>query len=166
MNDSVLVIFTYSRDEYIRAIRRHYLLTLQLRRDIVAGLLGICLGLYLILVAKAGWIGWLVIAIGIIFLAMLAYAIVLLPLLIYQSQPKLKDEYRLGLSERGIDFKTSQIDSKLHWSLYHSWRCDPEFYILYYGKRELTVIPRRALDGSTDPWLRELLQQQLGKPKS
>ena len=166
MNDSVLITFTYRRDEYIQAIRRHYLLTLQLRRDIIAGLLGICLGLYLTFVIKIGWIGWLVIAVGIILLTMLAYAIFLLPLLIYQSQPKLKDEYRLSFSEGGIDFKTSQIDSKLQWSLYHSWRLDPKFYILYYGKRELTVIPRRALDVSADNWLQTLLQQQLGEPKS
>ncbi len=166
MNNSVLVTFTYRRDEYIQAIRRHYLLMLQLRRDIVAGVLGLLLGAYLTFIVKIGWIGWLVITVGAVLLAMIAYAIFLLPLLIYQSQPKLKGEYRLRFSDDGIDFKTTQIDSKLQWSLYCTWRSDPDFYTLYYGKRELTVIPRRALNVSTDQQLQALLLCHLGQPKS
>ncbi|MEM7794572.1 MAG: YcxB family protein [Cyanobacteria bacterium P01_C01_bin.118] len=166
MNNTVAVIFTYKREEYMQAIRRHYLLTLKLRRDIIVGVLGICLGIYLAFIVKVGWIGWLVIVVGMLLLAIIAYAIFLLPLLIYQSQPKLKDEYKLVFSEGGIDFKTSQIDSTLQWSLYYSWRLDSDFYILYYGKRELTVIPRRVMDTSADRQLQELLLAQLGRPKS
>lgn len=165
MNNAVVVTFTYGREEYIRAIRHHYLLTLKLRRDIVAGVLSVFLGLYLAFIVKIWWIGWLAIVVGLVLLTIIAYAIFLLPLWIYQSQPKLKDEYKLVFSEDGVVFKTNQIDSKLQWSLYHSWRFDSDFYILYYGKRELTVIPRRVMDESADQQLQELLLSQLGRPK-
>ncbi|NEQ55650.1 MAG: YcxB family protein [Leptolyngbya sp. SIO3F4] len=115
---------------------------------------------------QIGWIGWLVMIVGAILLAMIGYALFLLPLLVYRSQPKLKAEYSLGFSESGIDFKTNQVDSKLQWSLYQSWWSDSDFYILYYGKRDLTVIPRRVLDESAEQRLQDLLLSQLGKPKS
>lgn len=166
MNDPVSVTFTYGRNEYVRAIKHHYFRTLQLRRDIVASVLGVLIGAYLTFVVRIGWIGWLVMAVGIILLAMINYAVFLLPLLIYQSQPKLKDEYRLSFHDSGIDFKTAQIDSKLQWSLYRTWWSDPDFFILYYGKRDLTVIPRRVLNGSEDKQLQDLLMRHLGQPKS
>jgi hypothetical protein len=166
MNNSIAVTFTYKREDYIRAIRRHYMRTLQLRRDIIAGILSLLFGLYLTFIAQVSWLGWLVMIVGSILLAMIGYALCLLPMLVYRSQPKLKDEYSLHFSESGIDFKTDQIDSKLQWSLYNSWWSDADFYILYYGKRDLTVIPRGALDVFTDQRLQNLLLTQLGKPKS
>ncbi|NEQ53262.1 MAG: hypothetical protein F6K11_24515 [Leptolyngbya sp. SIO3F4] len=88
MNDPVVVNFIYKRDEYIQAIKRHYIRTLQLRRDIIAGILGLLLGLYLTFIVQIGWIGWLVMIVGAILLAMIGYALFLLPLLVYRSDRK------------------------------------------------------------------------------
>ncbi len=108
--------------------------------------------------------GWFLIVAGTLLLAMVGYAILLLPIVIYDSQPKLKDEYSLTFSDDGIGFKTNKIDAILQWSFYHSWLADDDFYILYHGKRDVSVIPRRALSGGADEGLRELLSKKIGHP--
>ncbi|MEM6255161.1 MAG: YcxB family protein [Cyanobacteria bacterium P01_D01_bin.156] len=165
MQTPVSATFTYQRDEYIRAVRYHYKTILHLRRDTIAAVASIILGLYLVAIAQISWLGWLVLCMGLVLLAMMGYALFLLPIIIYRGQPKLKDSYSLRFSEEGIDFKTQQIDSTLQWSLYHTWRLTPEFYILYYGKREFTIIPRRVFSPTDDDRLQALLHQQLGQPK-
>ena len=95
-------------------------------------------------------------------LTLLVYAIFLLPHMIYRYQPKLKSEYRLRFRDEGIGFQTDEIDAQLKWTMYHSWIRDAEFYILYHGKRDISVIPRRALKGDADKNLGELLRQHIG----
>jgi hypothetical protein len=166
VSTSVSTTFTYSRDEYLLAMRRHYYSALRVRRDIVGGLLGIVGGLYLAMATSVGWIAWCLVAAGSILLAMIAYAMLLLPAMIYASQPKLKNEYSLCFSDDGIRFKTEGIDSTLQWSLYRRWRCDDQFYIMYHGKRDLSVIPRRALTcDEADSRLRQLLIEHIGEPQ-
>ena len=100
---------------------------------------------------------------GAVLLALVAYALLLLPTLIYRSQPKLKSEYRLIFSDDGIGFKTDEIDSMLKWSIYHSWLRDDEFYIMYHGKRDLSVVPRRVLTSQdNDERFSNLLKRKIG----
>jgi hypothetical protein len=136
---------------------------MNVRRDVIAGIAAIAVGSYLIVSSHVGWIAWLFLAAGAVLLALVAYAIFLLPRMIYNSQPKLKNEYRLSFSDDGIGFKTDGIDSTLQWSLYQSWLSDNDFYIMYHGKRDLSVIPRRALTlGDADRRLQEMLERNIG----
>jgi hypothetical protein len=163
---SVSTTFTYSRKEYIRAMQRHYYSNLHARRDVVGGLLGIVGGLYLALAMDLGWIGWCLVGVSCFLLVIVAYAMLLLPALIYASQPKLKNEYVLSFTDEGIRFKTEGIDATLQWSLYHRWLSDDRFYVMYHGKRNLTVIPRRALaNDDADNTFRQLLTEHVGKPQ-
>jgi hypothetical protein len=163
LSDPVVATFTFTRDEYVRAMKRHYKTALNVRRDVIAGIAGITGGLYLALESSLGWVAWLLFTAGAILLALVAYAMFLLPRMIYNSQPKLKNQYRLAFSDDGIGFKTDGIDSTLQWSIYQSWLSDNEFYIMYHGKRDLSVIPRRALIvGAADSRLREMLEHNVG----
>lgn len=167
MDGSVSISFIYSRDEYVRAMRRHFQSTLGVRRDIVGGLLAILIGVYLALATEFGWIAGIMIALGSILLAMVAYGMLLLPGMIYNSQPKLKNKYTLSFTDDGIHFLTNNVDSTLKWSLYDKWLFDDRFYVMYYGKRNLTVIPRRALtENGADAALRQLLTKHIGEPKT
>jgi hypothetical protein len=101
----------------------------------------------------------------VVLLLLVAYALLVVPALIYRSDPKLKLEYSLLLYSDRIEFKTDNIDSTLRWQLYHSWLRDDEFYILYHGKRNVTVIPCRALNSNdSDQRFAELLRQKIGPP--
>ncbi len=162
MSVPVAINFTFSRDEYVLAMRRHYKTTLKVGRDVIAGIVAVALGLYLILTSM-GWIAWVLLGVGAVLLAMVAYAMFLLPRMIYNSQPTLKNEYHLEFSDDGINFKTDGVDSTLQWSLYQSWLCDKDFYIMYHGKRNLSVIPRRVLaPDAADGRLKEMLENHIG----
>lgn len=154
--------FTISRDEYIRAMRRYYKTKLQLKRDLAGSVVAILAGIYLLRSTIMPGLAWLLVIAGAILLMLLIYAVVLLPHLIYRYQPKLQSEYRLRFRDDAIRFHTDEIDSELKWSIYHSWLRDAEFYILYHGKRDVSVIPRRALEDAADEQLAELLRQKIG----
>ena len=163
MSDQIVTIFTFSRGEYVRALKRHYKTALKVRRDVIGGVASIALGLYFVFTYGSVWYVWLLLVSGAILLGLVAFALFLLPKMIYDSQPKLKSEYRLTFSDDAIGFKTEGIDSTLQWSIYRSWLSDKDFYIMYHGKRDLSVIPRRALTfGDADRRLREMLENNIG----
>lgn len=147
-------------------MKRHYRSALKIGRDLVAGLLAIAGGTFLLLSSSDQWTAWTLIVAGAALLLMLAYAIFLLPAMIYRSQPKLKDEYSLTFADDGIGFRTNSIDATLQWAIYQSWLFDDDFYIMYHGRRDVSVIPRRALSADDDSRLRELLTAKIGPPRS
>ncbi|MBE9060631.1 YcxB family protein [cf. Phormidesmis sp. LEGE 11477] len=163
MADFVDVTFTIRRSEYIRAIRRYYKTKLALWRDGVVSVLMLALGLYLLQSIGIPFFAWLLIILSVCLLALTIYSLLLLPQFIYRSQPKLKSEYRLRFREDAIRFQTDEIDSEVKWSFYHSWQRDQEFYLLYHGARDLSVIPRRALQSQDDERLLELLKRRISK---
>ena len=166
MTSPVSTTFTFTRDEYVLAMKRHYRSTLKVGRDVIAGFLALAAGVYLLMSSSGGWTAWALTILGVALLLMVAYALFLLPGMIYRSQPKLKDEYSLTFADDGIGFKTSSIDSTLQWSLYQSWLSDDDFYIMYHGKRDLSVIPRRTLSDEDDERLRQILTEKIGPPSS
>lgn len=162
----VTTTFTYTRDEYVLAMKRHYQSSLKVGRDVVGALLAISGGTYLLASTDFGWLAWLLLVAGAGLLAVVGYALFLLPRMIYRSQPKLRDQYSLTLSDDGIAFKTDSIDATLQWSFYHSWLSDDDFYFMYHGKRDVSVIPRRSLADGDDARLCELLTKNIGPPKA
>ncbi len=152
--------------EYIRALRRYYRTRLQPIRDIVASVLAVCGGLYLYIFTASRILPWLLIVPGVILGLLVVYALLVLPSLIFQSQPKLKSEYNLQFGDDAIRFKTDTINSTLQWSTYHSWLRDNEFYILYHGRRDSTVIPIRAIEPNANEQFAALLNQKIGPPKA
>ncbi|MEP7076623.1 MAG: YcxB family protein [Acidobacteriota bacterium] len=157
----IKVVFTYRREEYMRAIRRHHRRRMHLIQDGIVGVVALASGLYLLSLGDSIF-GWIALITSLMLAAMVAYALLLLPALIYRWDPKLKNEYRLSFSDDEIVFQTDDIDSVLKWTLYHSWMGDDDFYILYHGKRDLTVLPRRAFTSPEDDTrFAKLLTQKL-----
>jgi hypothetical protein len=143
-------------------MRRHYKSKLRLKRDLAGSAVAMLAGFYFLQALPYRPWAWLLIIAGASLLMLVIYAVILLPHMLYRYQPKLQSDYRLRFSDDAIEFQTDEIDSKLKWSIYHSWLRDGEFYILYSGKRDVSVIPRRALDDGADERLAELLSQKLG----
>jgi len=167
-NEPIKAVYTYTRDEYLRALRRHYKSRLHLYRDVIFGGLLIAFGFVMMYFSPANPVfAWLSIILGLVLLLILAYAFLVLPALIYRADPKLKWEYSLDFYDDRIEFKTRGIDSTLQWSLYQSWLGDEEFFILYHGKRDLSVIPRRVLKlDNSDARFAKLLERKLGPPQT
>lgn len=157
--------FTITREEYIRAMRRHYRSKLSVVRDVVGSCVVIGLGLYLLNTSNA-MIAWFAIVSGVLLLALVGYAILLWPNLLYRWQPKLKSEYRLRFSESGIEFRTDSIDANLKWTMYQAWLQDKEFFILYHSVRDLSVIPKRCMTTDSEVGFRSLLERMLGPARN
>jgi len=128
----------------------------------MGGMIAIAAGIYLLNKSENAILAWFSIAAGVVLVSLVVYAIFILPALLYRSQSKLKDEYRLEFSDEGIGFQTKQIDANLKWSFYHSWLRDDEFYILFHGNRDVSVIPRRSLTHGDDELLMDMLSRKMG----
>ena len=161
MAESIEAVFTITRSEYVRAMRTYYKRKLNVVRDALVGLAMIGIGCYFLQTTDNALMGWFTIACGVIVIGLNLYAVTLLPELIYRYQPKLKSKYRMQFRDEGLHFQTDEIDAELKWPLYHSWKRDDEFYFLYHGKRDVSVIPRRALEDA-DERFAAMLQKHIG----
>jgi hypothetical protein len=81
---------------------------------------------------------------SLLLMAMIFATNYILPGIWFRQEPMLRDEYQLAFSEDGILFRTVQIDSQLQWSLYTRIVESDRFFLLYFGKRSFTIIPKRA----------------------
>jgi hypothetical protein len=71
-------------------------------------------------------------------------AFMVLPRVLFAREAKFRDEYSLTFSPEGIHFQTEHIDSQLQWSLYTRALVDAHSFVLYYGSRSFTIIPKRV----------------------
>jgi YcxB-like protein len=136
--------FRYSENDYVRAMRAHYADRLRLWLDIsvvvVVGMAGIWLW------PSVG--GKVFLGVSAFFTLLLFAAFVVIPPLSFRREPKFRDEYSLTFSPNGIHFRTAHIDSNLAWNLYSKALVDAYSYVLYYGSRTFTVIPKRVFQNA------------------
>jgi hypothetical protein len=76
------------------------------------------------------------------YLLLTAFSII--PYVVFRREAKFRDEYALAFSSDGIHFRTAYIDSQLEWGIYSRALVDSHSFVLYYGARSFTVIPKRV----------------------
>lgn len=143
MNE-VSLRFRYSETDYVRAMRAHYRTVLRLWLDIPSIAAFILLGIYLWHSAELHWLSIASFVVSGAFALMLVAAFVIIPPLVFRREPKFGDEYSLTFSPECIHFKTMHFDSRLEWSTYSRVLVDRYSYVLYYGLRSVSVIPKRV----------------------
>jgi YcxB-like protein len=151
MSSVVNLTFRYLPGEYLRAVNAHQRLRMRLGPDSAFALILLVGGVATVYFGGAQyfWLGVIFSTIGLAY-PVLSAVILVLPRFTLAGNTKLRDEYRLTFSDNGIVFKTAAIDSRIAWSLYTHAIELREFYLLYYGRREFTVIPKRAFAGADD----------------
>jgi len=101
---------------------------------------------------------------SVVFLLILFAAFVVIPPLAFRSEAKFRDDYSLTFSPDGIHFRTAHIDSQLQWNMYSRALIDEHSYVLYYGSRQFTVIPKRVFQNAEQQQVFEkLLTQHVSK---
>ena len=146
MNSTINLSFRYLESDYVRALRAHYASHLRLRLDIVVAVVLISVGVYLLQSPSLHWLGLACIVISAAFALMLIAAFTVIPPLAFRRESKFRDDYSLMFSPEGIHFRTAHIDSQLQWSMYSRALVDAHSYVLYYGSRNFTVIPKRVFE--------------------
>jgi len=163
MPEPIILNFTYTRTDYIQAMRQYYRSIFHVRLDISIAILGIAIGCYLLYSQGSSVSGLFAIVASLIFLAIFFLCWVVLPRISFKRQPKLKEPHEWSFSDEGITFRTTGINSKLDWSIFIKWLVGDDIYLLYYSKRSMIIIPRRAFSNDLiDRAFVELLIRKIG----
>ncbi len=150
MPGPITLKFRYTKDEYLRAIRFHLQKTMRIKLDLVVAAVCGLAGSYVLWVEGVSWVslGGLLGCLGLLLIVFMALVVV--PSQVYRGSEKLKQDYNISFNDEGIHFQTLSIDSRLQWELYKKWIEGPEFFILYHGKREFSVIPKRVFENDDE----------------
>ncbi len=157
--ETINLKFRYLESDYVRALRAHYASRLRLRLDIAVIAAVVLLGAYEIR-SGSGAFGTMMVCLAALFGMMLLAAFFIIPKLAFRREPKFRDDYALTFSTEGIHFQTAHVDSQLQWSMYTNALVDEQSFILYYGTRQFTVIPKRVFRDNAE---REAFQELLAR---
>jgi hypothetical protein len=158
----MIITFRPALPDLIHAARawegRHWRVA---RYAVAVGLLA-C-GSFLLINAERWW-GGIFVAFGVLEAFNLLPAAVVRAMIEFHANPKFREEYQLTLTPESLHFCTTTINSTLKWTHYTQFFETQKAFILIYGKRMYTVIPKRALvHDSQLRELRELLSQVFGE---
>jgi len=164
MSETINLSFRYAESDYVRALRAHYSSRLRVRFDIIAAIVVAVLGAYSWRSPDYHWLSVICVAASMALVLILFAAFVVIPPLAFRSEAKFRDDYSLTFSQSGIHFSTAHIDSQLQWSMYSRALIDEHSYVLYYGSRQFTVIPKRVFQNAEQQQIFEqLLTQHVSK---
>jgi len=158
--------FQYSEAEYLSASRLLFFSTPQvIARLIVVGLLLLLgAGLFSLLLTES-FVLWASLLFVVVIEGALFYNVLLAsPRKYFRGDSKFQDRYELTFSDEGIKVKTSQIDSKLAWTLYTRVIEGSDMYVLVYGKevRIMTAVPKRVfINKEEEQHFRELVARHI-----
>jgi len=145
-NSPVSISFRYLESDYVRAARAHYADRLRVRLDVcVVVVVGVA-GVYL----WPSLISKVFLGLSMALAAMLIAAFFVIPPWMFRQEPKFRDNYSLTFSSEGIHFQTVHINSQLAWDTYSRALIDVHSYLLYYGSRTFTVIPKRVFQNNQE----------------
>jgi hypothetical protein len=163
MDSEINLLFRYDEIDYVRAVRAHYSHHLQVRLDIILAIVLAAGGIYLLQTSRHT-LGFACLG-GAILLGLLMFAaFFVIPPLNFRREPKFREDYSLTFSQDGIHFQTEHIDSELQWSLYSKALIDRNSYLLYYGTRQFTIIPKKAFHGIDEQFrFEQMLAQHIPK---
>jgi hypothetical protein len=146
MDPTVHLTFRYLESDTIKAMRVHYASHFHLRLSAALIVVLIAAGPYLWRSPGSQWFGAVSVTVAVLYGLMILYAFFVAPQLIFRREPKFRDEYSMAFSPEGIHFRTAHIDSQLQWSMYTKALIVTHSYLLYYGKYNFTLIPKRVFE--------------------
>lgn len=145
MNETINLSFRYAKSDIVRAMRSHYASRMRPRHDIFITVALALVGAYLWRSPDSHWFGVFCLGASSALILLLLAAFVVGPQLAFRLEPKYREDYSLIFSAEGIQFRTVHVDSQLQWSLYSRALVDVYSYILYYGPRTFTIVPKRVI---------------------
>ena len=88
----------------------------------------------------------------------------LIPPLTFRRESRLQEEVSLTFSPESVHLKTKDVDSQLQWSTFSMALIDSRSYLLYSGKSNFALIPKRVFqDTDHQKAFEQLLVQQIPK---
>lgn|SRR5262245_19910457 len=165
-NEAVSITFDNTVADHLAAERLYYKSTIFPNLDKVVAVALFCVGAFATWSAGPRW--WTLLFFP---LAVLEWfnLLSIRPLMIrwwFKRNPKFSETYHLTLDRGGIQFRTQSIDSRITWEHYTKVLEDDRMWLLVYGTRMYTVIPKRVFSREGDMTrLRSLLSQSIAARK-
>ncbi len=150
--------------EHLAAERLYYRSTLFWKLDKIVAVILFCMGVLASYYAGLRWwtVIWFPLAIAEWF-----NALSLKPLQIryvFKHNPKFRENYHLTFEEDAIHFQTPTIDSRVRWDHFDSFLEDDRLFLLIYGTRMYSIIPKRAFRSETEQReFRSLIARKIGR---
>jgi hypothetical protein len=129
-------------------MRSDYASRLRLRLDMAISLGLAALGVYLLRSPSSHGFGVFAVGASAVFGFILVAAFLVVPPLAFRHQPKFRDQYSLTFSPEGVHFQTEHVDSRLEWSIYSQALVNADSYLLYWGSRTFTIVPKRVFQNA------------------
>lgn len=161
MDSTFHLCFRSSEQDFVSAMRTHFASRLRLKLDLVIAVAAALLGIFVWRSLNLPWYGIPLLGLSAVLVFLLIAAFSLIPKFIFRREAKFRDEYSLTFSSDGIHFRTAHIDSQLQWSLYCRALVDVRSFILHYGSRSFTVIPKRVFENAEQQATFERLISQI-----
>jgi len=161
MSDPITLDFTYTEAQYVAGVRLHLSHRHRYRVDVPLAVAVALLGGAGLVAGVGGVIAPVLLAVGLVYLGLLALGWFWVPVRQYRSQPKLRDAYLLSFAEEGIEFRTVDVQSSLLWAMYLRVLADADVYLLYYARDGFTVLPRDAFSPGEEAGFRALLKRKV-----
>ena len=147
-DSTIHLTFRYTERDYVRAARSTAASRARLWLDIPALVVSAIGGIYFLRSPSMYWYGIGMLGLSALLILMFVAAFVVIPRMVFRSDPKFRDEYSLDFSPEGIHFHTAHIDSQLQWGMYSKALIDVYSFVLYYGTRSFTIIPKRVFQSA------------------
>src|SRR5678816_3414305 len=148
MDDEVRIEYQLTEAEYLAANRLIFLSKPNVLLMVMVLSMLLLIGAFLLSLLLEGLFPlWTMILFVSLFEGLLFYnVLVKIPRTYYRGDGKYRDNYDIAFTDENIRVKTSQLDSKLAWSLYTKVLEGSDMYLLVYGKdvRMMTAVPKRA----------------------
>ena len=165
-NDAVELRFRYDEKEYLAATRLYFWRSTELTTRLIVAYVLFGAGL-LVLNELLEFILPLWSVVALILLAGVAWFhgyVIDLPRAYFRGDPKFRDEYTLIFTDKDIEFKTENLNSRFAWNFYTGVIENDNFYLLVYGKNihSVSVLPKRAFrDSKQEATFRHLLRRHV-----
>lgn len=134
----------YNEKDLLHGYRLHFKRTLRLSLTILISVLSIGLGVFYLSLDKGLQVGYLLLIMPLVLIGILLFVFTVFPRILYKRDNKYDDQYTIVFEENGIDFEKKGTATHIDWLAYTKVYHDRNTYILYYGKNDFTIIPRRV----------------------
>lgn len=153
--------FYYAKHDVIQGYRLHFRNTLNLPLTFIVSCVSIALGIFYISYGSGTDVGYLLIVLPLLLLGILMFVLVIFPRILYRRDTKYGKEYTIDFSDNGVTFIRDSDNSPFNWAVYTRAVENRFAYILYFGRNDFTIIPKRLFtDREEETNFRKLLAEK------
>ena len=147
---AVTLRFAYERDDLAHALRLNFAGQPAVRFNAFMAACLVALGLWLVGDAKSGLLALACLAVGGVFIALVAVTYYFGPDIAMRREPKYRESYDLTYSDAGVAFRKQGRESLLPWTIYTHAVAHAHGWLLHHGRDAFTIIPDRAFASEAD----------------